>query len=145
MNNKNIIKDISLTFLGIGLIALGFIINKNNLSPNKIINIISYISIAIGCGFFGHFMKNIIKHFSLKNNEELVRKIEIDENDERNVLIAEKSKARAYDMMIYMFAALILIFSLMGINKLTIIFLVVAFLSMQAYALYWRFTFEKKM
>lgn len=30
MNNKNIIKDISLTFLGIGLIALGFIINKNN-------------------------------------------------------------------------------------------------------------------
>ena len=63
MNNKNIIKDISLTFLGIGLIALGFIINKNNLSPNKMINIISYISIAIGCGFFGHFMKNIIKRF----------------------------------------------------------------------------------
>lgn len=90
-------------------------------------------------------MKNIIRHFSLKNNEELVRKIEIDENDERNVLIAEKSKARAYDMMIYMFAALILIFSLMGINKLTIIFLVVAFLSMQVYALYWRFAFEKKM
>ena len=145
MNNKNIIKDISLTFLGIGLIALGLIINKNNLSPNKMINIISYISIAIGCVFFGHFMKNIIKHFSLKNNEELVRKIEIDENDERNVLIAEKSKARAYDMMIYMFAALILIFSLMGINKLTIIFLVVAFLSMQLYALYWRFAFEKKM
>lgn len=48
-------------------------------------------------------------------------------------------------MMIYMFAALILIFSLMGINKLTIIFLVVAFLSMQVYALYWRFAFEKKM
>lgn len=66
MNNKNIIKDISLTFLGIGLIALGFIINKNNLSPNKMINIISYISIAIGCGFFGHFMKNIIRRFSLK-------------------------------------------------------------------------------
>ena len=42
MNNKNIIKDISLTFLGIGLIALGFIINKNNLSPNKMINIIFY-------------------------------------------------------------------------------------------------------
>lgn len=116
-----------------------------DLQLTKIINIISYISIAIGCGFFGHFMKNIIRHFSLKNNEELVRKIEIDENDERNVLIAEKSKARAYDMMIYMFAALILIFSLMGINKLTIIFLVVAFLSMQVYALYWRFAFEKKM
>lgn len=30
MNNKNIIKDISLTFLGVALVALGFTINKNN-------------------------------------------------------------------------------------------------------------------
>ena len=29
-------------------------------------------------------MKTIIRRFSIKNNEELVRKIEIDENDERN-------------------------------------------------------------
>lgn len=90
-------------------------------------------------------MKTIIRHFYLKNNEEPVRKIEIEENVERNILIAEKSKARAYDIMINIFAVLILIFSLMGINKLTIIFLVVAFLSMQLYALYWRFAFEKKM
>lgn len=91
------------------------------------------------------FYENYHQAFFSKNNEEPVRKIEIDENDERNVLIAEKSKARAYDMMIYMFAVLILIFSLMGINRLAIIFLVVTFLSMQVYALYWRFTFEKKM
>lgn len=90
-------------------------------------------------------MKTIIRHFYLKNNEEPVRKIEIEENVERNILIAEKSKTRAYDIMINIFAVLILIFSLMGINKLTIIFLVVAFLSMQLYALYWRFAFEKKM
>lgn len=95
--------------------------------------------------FFRTFYEKYHQAFFSKNNEEPVRKIEIEENDKRNILIAEKSKARAYDIMIYIFAVLILIFSLMGINRLAIIFLVVAFLSMQVYALYWRFTFEKKM
>ena len=91
------------------------------------------------------FYENYHQAFFSKNNEEPVRKIEIEENDKRNILIAEKSKARAYDIMIYIFAVLILIFSLMGINRLAIIFIVVAFLSIQLYALYWRFAFEKKM
>jgi len=34
-------------------------------------------------------MGNIIKYFSTKNNKELIRQLEIDKNDERNILIAE--------------------------------------------------------
>lgn len=90
-------------------------------------------------------MGNIIKYFSTKNNKELIRQLEIDKNDERNVLIAEKSKAKAYDLMTYLFAAMLIMFSLMGVDKLQIVILVAIYLSIQIYAVFWRSKFEKEM
>ena len=90
-------------------------------------------------------MDNLIKYFSTKNHEELERQIQIEKNDERNILIVEKSKAKAYDLMIYLFASLLIIFSLMGVDKLAIIMIVAIYLSIQIYALYWRSKFESKM
>ena len=143
--NKNLVKDCFLTFLGIGLVLVGFLFHKNSVSTDKMMDTISYIFIGVGCGIFGHFMGNLIKYFSTKNHEELERQIQIEKNDERNILIAEKSKAKAYDLMIYLFASLLLIFSLMGVDKLAIIMIVAIYLSIQIYALYWRSKFESKM
>ena len=143
--NKNVTKDWFFTFLGIGLVACGFLIHKNSVSTDKMIVTIPYIFIGVGCGIFGNFMGNVIKYFSTKNHEELERQIQIDKNDERNILIAEKSKAKAYDLMIYLFASILIIFSLMGVDKLAIIMMVAIYLSIQIYALYWRSKFERKM
>lgn len=143
--NNNIVKDWFLTFLGIGLVVVGFLFHKNIVSTDKMIATIPYIFIGVGCGIFGYFMDNLIKYFSTKNNEELEKQIQIDINDERNILIAEKSKAKAYDLMIYLFASLLLIFSLMGVDKQAIIMIVAIYLSIQIYALYWRTKFERKM
>lgn len=90
-------------------------------------------------------MGNIIKHFSIENHEELEKRMQIAKNDERNILIAEKSKAKAYDLMIYMFAAMLIIFSLMSVDKIAIIIMAAIYLSIQIYALYWRFKYENKM
>ena len=73
------------------------------------------------------------------------RQIQIDKNDERNILIAEKSKAKAYDLIIYLVAAMLIIFSLMGVDKSAIITIVAIYLSIHIYALYWRSKFENKM
>lgn len=143
--NKNILRDWVLTFLGIGLIVVGFLVHKNSVSTDKMIITIPYIFIGVGCGIFGHFMGNVIKCVSTKNHEELEKQIQIDKNDERNILIAEKSKAKAYDLMIYLFAAMLIIFSLMSVEKLVIIIIVAICLSIQVYALYWRSKFENKM
>ena len=143
--NKNVIKEWFLTFVGIGLVVVGFLLHKYSLSTDKMIVTIPYIFIGVGCGIFGHFMDNLIKYFSTKNHKELERQIQIDKNDERNILIAEKSKAKAYDLMIYLFASLLIIFSLMGVDKLAIIMIVAIYLSIQIYALYWRSKFESKM
>ena len=90
-------------------------------------------------------MGNIIKYFSTKNNKELIRQLEIDKKDERNVLIAEKSKAKVYDLMTYLFAAMLIMFSLMGVDELQIIILVAIYLSIQIYAVFWHSKFEKEM
>ena len=143
--NKNVIEEWLLTFVGIGLVVVGFLLHKYSLSTDKMMVIIPYILIGVGCGIFGHFMGNLIKYFSTKNHEELERQIQIDKNDERNILIAEKSKAKAYDLMIYLFTSILIIFSLMGVDKLAIIMIVAIYLSIQIYALYWRSKFERKM
>ena len=143
--NKDVIKDWFLTIVGIGLVVVGFLLHKNSLSTDKLIVIIPYIFIGVGCVIFGHFMGNLIKYFSTKNHKKLERQIQIDKNDERNILIAEKSKAKAYDLMIYLFTSILIIFSLMGVDKLVILIIVVVYLSIQIYALYWRSKFESKM
>ena len=143
--NKNVIKEWFLTFVGIGLVVVGFLLHKYSLSTDKVIVTIPYIFIGVGCGIFGHFMDNLIKYFSTKNHKELERQIQIDKNDERNILIAEKSKAKAYDLMIYLFTSILIILSLMGVDKLAIIMIVAIYLSIQIYALYWRSKFESKM
>lgn len=143
--NKNVIKEWFLTFVGIGLVVVGFLLHKYSLSTDKMIVTIPYIFIGVGCGIFGHFMDNLIKYFSTKNHKELERQIQIDKNDERNILIVEKSKAKAYDLMIYLFTSILIILSLMGVDKLAIIMIVAVYLSIQIYALYWRSKFESKM
>lgn len=146
MKNKNyVLKNILLSFLGVVLVAVGLFIYQKTLGMDKTIVVIPYIFIAIGCGILGHFTGNLIQYYSTKNNEELKRQIEIEKNDERNVLIAEKSKAKAYDLMIYLFAAMLIIFSLMGADKLQILVLVAIYLSLQIYALYWKSKFESRM
>lgn len=149
MKNKNyVLKNILLSFLGVVLVALGLYIYQKTLGMDKMdktVVVIPYIFIAIGCGILGHFTGNLIQHYSTKGNEELKIQIEIEKNDERNVLIAEKSKAKAYDLMIYLFAAMLIIFSLMGADKLQILVLVAIYLSLQIYALYWKSKFESRM
>lgn len=146
MKNKNyVLKNILLSFLGVVLVALGLYIYQKTLGMDKTVVVIPYIFIAIGCGILGHFTGNLIQYYSTKNNEELKRQIEIEKNDERNILIAEKSKAKAYDLMIYLFAAMLIIFSLMGADKLQILVLVAIYLSLQIYALYWKSKFESRM
>lgn len=146
MKNKNyVLKNILLSFLGVVLVALGLYIYQKTLGMDKTVVVIPYIFIAIGCGILGHFTGNLIQHYSTKGNEELKRQIEIEKNDERNVLIAEKSKAKAYDLMIYLFAAMLIIFSLMGADKLQLVVLVAIYLSLQIYALYWKSKFESRM
>lgn len=144
-SNKTVLRNLAFALLGLGLIVLGFLSHTVVKSTERGFVAIPYLLIGLGCGIFGHHTGNIISYFSTKNNEELKRQIEIEKNDERNLLIVEKSKSKAYDLMIYLFAAMVIMFSLMGVDKLQIIIVVTIYLSIQIYALYWRSKFERTM
>lgn len=143
--NKNMLRNWLFVLLGIGLMIAGILLDKYSGTSNQVLATIPYLLIGLGCGIFGHFMGYIMKYFSTRNNEELERQIEIEKKDERNILIAEKSKAKAYDLMVYLFAGMLIMFSLMRVDKLQILIIVAIYLSLQVYALYWKYKLEGQM
>ncbi|WP_276980844.1 hypothetical protein [Johnsonella ignava] len=143
--NKNVLKDYIFIAVGIVLVATGFYLHKNIISTDKTITAIPYIFVAFGCGILGHFIGNVVRHISIKDYDDWERQIKIDKNDERNILISDKAKAKAYDLMIYLFAAMLIIFSLMAIDKFVVISIAAIYITLHIYALYWRSKFENNM
>lgn len=54
--------------------------------------------------------------------------MEIEENDERNINIGNRAKAKAYDMMIFVFGALMLSLALMNVDLMVVLMLVCCYL-----------------
>ena len=71
--------------------------------------------------------------------------LEIEKNDERRIFIANAAKARAYDVMSYLFAALIVCFGLMQVELVVLLLLVAAFLFVEGVAVYQMVKLEKKL
>ncbi|MDO7788290.1 hypothetical protein [Desulforamulus aquiferis] len=79
--------------LGIGLIVTGFLFRAEEVKN------ISGVLIGIGMSLFGSSLFNLfMKHFQQKHPE-IKKQNEIYLNDERNVIIQNKSKARAADII----------------------------------------------
>ena len=138
---RNLLKDYAFMAIGIIFILFGLVIDKNFIR----LYFVSYIFIIARLCIFGHFVSNILKYISIKNIKGLERKIEIDKNDERNIMIMNKSKSKAYDLMTYLFMIVIIAFSFMNIDKLIIIVLLALYLIIQIYAIFCRFKFEREM
>lgn len=90
-------------------------------------------------------MGNVISKKALKNSPDIQRQLEIDKNDERNVTISNSSKAKAYDIMIFVFGALMLSFALLGIDMIAVLLLVFSYLFVVFYGIYYRYKYDKEM
>ena len=133
------------TFLGLLLLAVSLYVIKTSNDPQGIMRTLPYVCIGIGCGLFGHGMGNVISERAINSYPELKRQLDIEKNDERNVAIANRAKGKAFDMMTFVFGALMLSFALMGIDMVAVLLLVFAYLLVHGFALYYRFKFDKEM
>lgn len=131
--------------LGVLLLVGGFVLLKAVAEPEGIMLSLPYICIGVGCGVFGHGMGNILGKRAMKNNPELAKKVSIEEKDERNVAIGNMAKAKAYDMMIFVFGALMISFALMGVDLVVILLFVAAYLFVVGYGVYYRIKLDKEM
>jgi ABC-type antimicrobial peptide transport system permease subunit len=93
--------------LGLALLAVGLFLTKAFEYPLGMMKALPYVLVGVGCGVFGHGTGELISRRAMKNSPDLTRRIEIEKNDERNIAIANRAKAKAFDLMLPVFGALI--------------------------------------
>lgn len=127
--------------LGLLLLAAGlYLIKTNGIAVG-----FPYVFVGLGCGLFGHGMGNVISERAIGSDPELKRKLDIEKNDERNIAIADKAKGKAFDMMTFVFGALMVSFALMEIDMIALLLMVSAYLFVHGFAIYYRIQFDKQM
>ncbi|NOU65331.1 hypothetical protein GC096_14955 [Paenibacillus sp. LMG 31461] len=134
-----------ITVVGLALFAGGLYFIKTMEDPQGMLRALPYICFGLGCSIFGHGMGEIVVQLAVKNNATAAKQLEIDMKDERNLAIASRAKAKAYDMMVFMFGALIIPFALMDIDLTILLLLIFAYLFILGYCSYYRFKYYKEM
>ena len=69
-----------------------------------------------------------LKNKAMLKNPQAARQFEREQKDERNQVISNKSKARVYDLMIFVYAAVVLAFALMQVEIYVTMTLVAVYL-----------------
>ncbi|PEL13648.1 hypothetical protein [Bacillus sp. AFS017336] len=134
-----------LTAVAFVLLAGGIYFIKTNHDPQGLLRVLPYICFGLGCSIFGHGMGEILLRFAVKNNPAAAKKLEIDKKDERNLAITNQAKAKAYDMMVLVFGALILAFALMDIDFTMLLLLVFAYMFLLGSNSFYRLKYYKEM
>ena len=97
-----------------------------------------YVMVGVGCGLFGQGMGGVIERSMLKKHPEIAKQKEIEVKDERNQEISNRAKAKTYDVMVFVFGALMLSFALMNVDLAALLLLVFAYLFVIGSAVYFR-------
>ncbi len=128
-----------LGILGLAMLVFGLYLVKTTDATEGILMTLPYVLIGIGCGLFGQGMGGVIERSVLKKHPELIKQKEIEVNDERNQQISNRAKAKAYDMMVFVFGAL------MNVDLAIVLLVVFSYLFVVGSGVYYRVKFEKEL
>ncbi len=145
IRNQQKLTPVLLTVLGLIMIAAGFMLIKTVGEIKGITELLAYLLVAFGCGIFGHSFGSIIEYKAIKKYPELRKNLEIEAKDERNISITNKSKAKAYDVMIFTFGGIFFCLALMNVEIKFILMLCISYLFVIFTAVYYRIKYEKSM
>lgn len=134
-----------LVIAGVVLLAGSLYFIRTVQDPQGVLRTLPFICIGLGSGMFGSGMGELIGRRALKNSPTIAKQMEINKNDERNIAIANRAKAKAYDMMIFVFGALMLAFALMEADLTVVLLLVFGYLFTIGYGIYYRFKYDREM
>ncbi len=119
---------IFLSIIGFIIFIAGLVLAKLLPEMNGILKTLSYICVGVGAGIFGGNLGEAVKIRALIKNPQAAKQVEIEQKDERNNYISNKAKARAYDLMLYIYAAILLAFALMRVDMYVILTLTALYL-----------------
>ena len=130
---------------GVFLLAAGLLFLKIPTNPEGMMLALPYVCIGLGCGAFGNGLSSIINRKMLKDNPQLQKQLAIEQNDERNIALSNRAKAKAYDAMLYVFSGVIITFSLMRVSVYAVCLLVGAYLFVIGSFIFYLSNYHKKM
>ena len=138
------IRNILFIIIGIVLFGIGFFLLRTGAANNGFLQTLPYLLIGVGCGIFGYGSGDLLSQLALSKDPALAKEIEIMSEDERNQALGNMAKAKGYNLMTYLLAALMLAFALMQVSFTVLIPLVIAYLFIQFYTVYCRIKLEKE-
>jgi len=121
-------KYVLFTVIGFAIGVSGAVLAKVYRDAEGFMAVLPYIMIGIGAGAFGQNIGTVFTNLTYRKNPDAARQIKIDTKDERNVAIRNQAKGKAYDLMIYVFGVLMLVYALMQVELWVTLALVAAYL-----------------
>lgn len=138
-------KEIVWIIVGVVLWGIAVLLLRQNPGNSGFWRALPYVCLGVGAGLLGQGIGQMVQRKALQSDPELARQQEIEAGDERNIQLAQRAKAKAFDLMVFVFSALLLVFALMGVDLTALLLLVAAYLLVQGYAVYCRVKLEKEM
>lgn len=131
--------------IGLLLAIAGMSLMAVNKEAEGILRAMPGIMTGLGCGLFGSQAGILLTKLAARKNPQLAKQQAILEKDERNISISHQAKAKAYDLMIWVYGTLLLGLALIGANGLAVCFVVAAYLIVVAAHIYYLHTLHKTM
>ena len=142
--NKKAGRNILFALLGLALLLLGLLL-ANTWAADGIMKTLPFVLVGIGAGIFGGNLASAIQGRLASRNLDLGREIRIEEKDERNIVIANGAKAKAVDVFLMVFGAVVLAFALMQMELYVVLALVAVYLFVVAAQWYYLAKLSKEM
>ena len=139
------IYEVVKTVVGILLAAIGFVLLRRYADSQGVMAVLPFVCIGVGCGAFGHGMGGMLSRKALKGSPDLQKQLEIEQKDERNIAISNSAKGKAFDIMLFVYGALMLPFALMQVDLAAILLFVFCYLLVLGCSIYYRVKYEKEM
>ena len=98
------------------IFAVGVVLLLLLQDEEGILKTLPYLCVGVGSGIFGGNLGTVLKFKKMLKSPRAAKLMEIEQGDERNQAISNRAKARVYNLMIYVYAAIILAFALMQVD-----------------------------
>lgn len=145
MKQYKVGRYIVLSVIGLVILGTGLALVKLLPDADGILKTLPYICLGVGAGIFGGNLGMAIGNRIALQNPQIAKQAEIEEKDERNRAISDKAKARTYDLMIFVYAAILLTFALMQVDMYVILTLVAVYLFFIFSNVYYLTKYHKEM
>ena len=116
MKQHKVGRYIVLAIVGLIILVGGLVLTKLFPEANGIFKTLPFLCVGVGAGVFGGNIGTAIKNRTLRTNPQAAKQAEIEEKDERNRIIRDRAKSKAYDLMIFIYAAILLAFALIQVD-----------------------------